>query len=107
MEPCIFFARDKEKCLTLGLEKHGAQCQGRGVVIFPDLAQGFQAWRKRLTFLKKDFANWGLDMAILFPAILCISFKNQKFVFFEFDVAHLSLAFRIQDLEKKEQWWAE
>lgn len=43
-------------------------------------------------------------MAILFPAILSISFSSQNFVCFDFDVAHLFLAAHIQDLEKKEQW---
>lgn len=46
----------------------------------------------------------GLDMAMLFPDILCISFNSQKFICFDFEVAHLFLAAHIQDLEKKKQW---
>lgn len=46
-------------------------------------------------------------MAVLFPAILSLSFNSEKFACFDFDVAHLFLAVYIQDLEKKEQWWAE
>lgn len=102
LELCLFFGGDKEKFLTLVWKRHGVQYQGSRVVISPDIVQGFQAWRKRLFSLKKNFANLGLDMAILFPAILFISFNNQKFVFFGFDVTHLFLAAPIQDLEKKD-----
>lgn len=86
-------------------EKTQSPYRDSGVVIFPRGNAGFSSLKRQINlFKKKDFANLGLDMAILLPAILCISFNNQKFVFCDFDVTHFFLAARIQDLEKKEQW---